>query len=96
MAIAYDPNFRLDLAVQPYRCGASLPAFARLARTKGYRLIGIESRAINAFFVREGLGHDLLPERTVRECYEQNLRLRRWEPTWLDAMRSGDQRWVDV
>ena len=28
MTISYQPDFRLDFSVQPYRCGASLPAFA--------------------------------------------------------------------
>ncbi len=96
LTMAYQPDFRLDLAVQPYRCGASLPAFVKLAKQKGYRLVGIQSLGFNAFFVRNGVGDALLPERSVRECYEQNERLRIWSPAWLDEMLSGTQRWEEV
>jgi hypothetical protein len=96
VTIEYQPDFRLDFSVQPYRCGASLPAFAKLGKSKGYRLIGVESRGINAFFVREGVGETLLPERSVRECFERNARLRTWHPSSLDLMLSGSQAWQDV
>jgi hypothetical protein len=43
--------------------GASLPAFDRLLRARGYALVGVNSMGSNAFFVRR----DLLNER-VREC----------------------------
>ena len=36
--------------------GASLPAFVKLGRKKGYRLVGVESMCRNAFFVRDGVG----------------------------------------
>ena len=39
--------------------GASLCAFDRLARTKGYRLAGCNLTGANAFFVRADLAHDL-------------------------------------
>ncbi|MGH9828640.1 MAG: hypothetical protein ACREDR_35920, partial [Blastocatellia bacterium] len=35
VSMAYEPCYRLDPAVQPYRCGASLPAFVNLARARG-------------------------------------------------------------
>lgn len=43
------------------RCVA---AFAKLGRQKGYRLIGVEALGINAFFVRDDVGIDILPEMT--------------------------------
>ena len=35
--------------------GASLPAFVRLAKRKGYRLVGTQALGFNAFFIREDL-----------------------------------------
>jgi hypothetical protein len=96
LTMSYQPHFRLDLSVQPYRCGASLQAFVKLAREKGYRLVGVQSLGFNAFFVRDGVGETLLPERSVRECYERTERLRGWTPAWLDALLSGGSAWEEV
>ena len=96
LTISYQPDFRLDLTVQPYACGASLPAFVKLARSKGYRLVGLQSLGFNAFFVREGLGEALLPERSVQECFDRSERLRDWAPASLDAMLSRRQDWEQV
>ena len=41
--------------------GASLPAFVHLATQKGYRLVAIEPRGVNAFFLRNDLAPDLAP-----------------------------------
>lgn len=95
LAMKYDPGFRLDLSVQPYRCGASLTAFTRLARRKGYRLVGVQSLGFNAFFVKAGVAEDLLPERTPRECYGSTPRLREWQPGMLEMMLEGGQ-WQTV
>jgi hypothetical protein len=96
LTISYQPDFRLDYTVTPYACGASLPAFVKLARSKGYRLVGLQSLGFNAFFVRAGLGEALLPERSVQECFDRSERLRDWTPASLDAMLSGKQAWEHV
>jgi hypothetical protein len=49
-------------------CGASLPAFVKLARRKGYRLVGVQRLGFNAFFIEDGVGEDLLPEVDVEAC----------------------------
>jgi len=49
-------------------CGASLPAFAKLAREKGYRLIGAQRYGFNAFFLREDVGREVFPEVGASEC----------------------------
>jgi hypothetical protein len=49
--------------------GASLPAFVKLGRRKGYRLVGCERLCFNAFFLREGVGEDLFPEIPASECF---------------------------
>ena len=48
--------------------GASLLAFTRLAREKGYRLIGANSPNTNAFFMRNDVGTEIFPEATVESC----------------------------
>jgi len=52
----------------PYYGGASLPAFIKLGRKKGYRLVGAERTGVNAFFVRNGVGDDVLPEVPISKC----------------------------
>jgi hypothetical protein len=39
--------------------GASLPAFERLGREKGYRLVLVEPRGVNAYFLRNDVGSDI-------------------------------------
>lgn len=46
----------------PNFAGASLSAFIKLGREKGYRFVGVNRLGFNAFFVREDLGRDVLPE----------------------------------
>lgn len=48
--------------------GASLLAFTKLGRDKGYRLIGANSPNTNAFFMRNDVGTDIFPEVTVESC----------------------------
>ncbi len=43
-------------AGMPNFAGASLSAFVKLARRKGYRLVAVNRYGYNAFFVRDGLG----------------------------------------
>lgn len=50
--------------------GASLAAYTKLAERKGYRLVGANRIRHNAFFVREGLGEETLPEVTVASCLD--------------------------
>jgi hypothetical protein len=50
--------------------GASLAALTKLARSKGLRLVGTQRWGFNAFFVREGVGEDLLPEVSPEACFE--------------------------
>jgi hypothetical protein len=53
----------------PNFAGASLAAFVKLGRQKGYRLVGVNRYGFNAFFVREGLGEGLLPDVEADECF---------------------------
>jgi hypothetical protein len=48
----YDPHFKHD---ETAYFGASLEAMAALGSDLGYKLVGCESRGVNAFFIRENL-----------------------------------------
>ena len=68
VTIPYDENFVANLSQgQPYYLGATLPAFVKLGHKKGYRLVGGERLGFNAFFLRGGVGEDLLPEVSAGE-----------------------------
>jgi hypothetical protein len=49
--------------------GASLRAFWKLGRSKGYTLVGCDSRGINAFFVRDDLVGAHFPPKDVETPY---------------------------
>jgi hypothetical protein len=96
LTVPYRSDFQLDIASQPYRFGATLTAFVKLGRQKGYRLVGVQSLGYNAFFIKAGVGEELFPERSPKECFELTTRLRDWEPSWLDAMLAGGGDWEEV
>jgi|SRR6185436_5534423 len=96
LTLPYDPQFRLDFSRQPYQCGASLPAFVKLGREKGYRLVGTTSLGINAFFVRNDVGPDVIPEVTCHDCFRSTGPLSRYTPSWLEMMHRDGQRWDEV
>ena len=61
VAIPYDSQFDrhgFDVPRDAYY-GASLPALVKLGARKGYRLVLVEPRGVNAFFVRDDLAYDL-------------------------------------
>lgn len=69
VTVPYDPRFRAQYG--PYGAdyaGASVAAMVKLARAKGYRLIGCEKYGVNAFFLRSDLAQELLPEVSPAEC----------------------------
>lgn len=49
--------------------GASLAAFVKLGRRKGYRLVGTNAFATNAFFLRNDIRCAWLPEVEPRTCF---------------------------
>jgi hypothetical protein len=86
VTVPYRPDFRLDVSTPLYYCGASLPAFIKLGRQKGYRLVGTQRAGFNAFFLREGVGEELFPEVEAAAC----LGPRGLEHDW------GGREWVEV
>jgi hypothetical protein len=83
VSVPYQPDFRIDYDRRPYYTGASLAAFAKLARERGYRLVGTQRLGFNALFVRSGVGEDLLPGISPAQCFEQHPVLRTWGPHWI-------------
>jgi hypothetical protein len=68
VTVPYDPKFnRLEGEMDFF--GASLPAFAKLAAKKGYRLVACNKYLFNAFFVKNGIADDILPELSIEECF---------------------------
>jgi hypothetical protein len=63
----YDGDFR---AINPRGIGASLAAMTKVGAQKGYRLVGTHRYGFNAFFIREGIGEELLPAVSPASCLE--------------------------
>jgi hypothetical protein len=77
----------------PNFAGASLAAFVKLGRRKGYRLVGVNRYGFNAFFVRNDQTTNLLPEVSAGECFDH--------PKVIWGMRERfptvkDLPWVEV
>jgi len=69
VTVPYSPEFRGEHGAHGLHYGgASLQAFVKLGREKGYRLVGSQRYGFNAFFVRCGIGEDILPEVAPHTC----------------------------
>lgn len=75
--------------------GASLPAFVKLPREKGYRLIGCEAWGFNAFFVLNDVGQDVLCEIDASQCFEMPMQQVARHPGILNVM-DPSWKWVEV
>lgn len=77
----------------PEFAGASLAAFVKLGRRKGYRLVGCNRYGYNAFFVRNPLADRFLPEIPAAACFNH--------PKTIAGMRDRfprvkDLPWLEV
>lgn len=69
VTVPYQEDFRVQSnAGADDFFGASLPAFAKLAARKGYRLIGCNRLGYNAFFLRTDLGPQI-PNAAIADCF---------------------------
>jgi hypothetical protein len=94
VSVPYRPDFKATFD-GPYATynSASLAAFVKLGRTKGYRLVGCQRYGYNGFFVRDDLGRPELPEVSAEECFTHPF------PQWAMATfldRVKDREWVEV
>lgn len=71
VSIPYRPDFIAEWGAEgPDYGGASLAAFVKLARTKGYRLVGSQRYGFNAFFIRAGIGEEDFSEVDAASCLQ--------------------------
>lgn len=64
IVVPYDKDYFFPGKHPDYH-GASAAAMAKLARSKGYRLVGSSAYGFNTIYVRDGIGEAVLPEVTV-------------------------------
>jgi hypothetical protein len=71
VTVPYKADFRADQTEFGVDYGgASLSAFVKLGRKKGYRLVGCQRYGFNAFFIRSGIGEDILPKVPASKCFQ--------------------------
>jgi len=69
LTVPYSDNFRaVVIDGYPDYAGATLPAFVKLGRAKGYRLVGANLYGYNAFFLRDDVGRDVFSEVSAASC----------------------------
>jgi hypothetical protein len=95
VTLPYKPDFRLDFEREPWCHGASLGAFVKLGRERGYRLVGTNRFGFNAIFVRNDVGQNVLAEVSPAECFKRTPTLNHWSPDWLPS-RADRPEWWDV
>lgn len=74
VTVPYKPDFvapqaRVSAGAPVDYCGASLAAFVKLGKEKGYRLVGTNKYGYNAIFLKTGVGENWLPEIDVHSCF---------------------------
>jgi len=69
LTVPYSPDFD-RMKIHPDFCGASLTAFTKLAKTKGYRLVGVNRYGFNAFYIRNDIQNKYLPEIEISDCFK--------------------------
>lgn len=87
IVVPYDPNYFYP-GKHPVYHGASPVAMTKLAKEKGYRLVGANQLGFNMIFVKNGMGEDHLPEVSVesvlthvsvKESWERFEPIKDWE-----------------
>jgi mRNA-degrading endonuclease RelE of RelBE toxin-antitoxin system len=87
IVVPYDPNYYFP-GKHPVYHGASPVAMNKLAKKKGYRLVGANEYGFNFIFVKNGLADDLIPEvsvesvlthPSVKEGYKKFEEIKDWE-----------------
>jgi hypothetical protein len=73
--------------------GASLGAFVKLGRKKGYRFVGTNATATNAFFVKQDIVSSWLPEAEMATCFDHP---RAQFGIKVRLPKVKDKKWVEV
>jgi hypothetical protein len=95
VTLPYQADFRPNWDRHPWCQGASLAAFVKLGRERGYRLVGTHRRGVNAVFLRSDIGVEHFPEVTPVACYQRIPVLNTWQPEWIPT-REERPEWHDV
>lgn len=90
LTIPYDAKFKLTT---PDYHSASLAAMTRLAKQKGYRLVGTHRYGFNAFFILDGIAEELLPAVEPSQCLTDPYTLEAQSLRWPKVK---DMNWVEV
>lgn len=95
--VPYSPAFSMsDYPVNQKNhnyCGASLSAFIKLGKEKGYRLIGCNNGGWNAFFMKNGIGEEMFPEVSAESCFKFDWNFHSIEKRFPLVK---DMQWVEV
>lgn len=94
VTVPYSDNFRGGF-VDRYGVysGASLAAFIKLGREKGYRLVGCHRYGYNAFFIRNDVGVEIFPEIPATACFHHPFT--HWAREEL-LPKVKDREWIEV
>lgn len=72
LTVPYSDDFNARNSQRQMACRISVGlryfALAKLAASKGYRLVGRSRCGVDAIFVRSDLGVDHIPDKSVAEC----------------------------
>lgn len=94
VTVPYRPDFRGEFADgYAVYSGASLPAFVKLGREKGYRLVGCQRYGFNAFFLRNDVAPDFFPEVEAASCFSHPFA--QWVAAELRP-RVANREWIAV
>jgi len=94
VTVPYQPDFKAGYSgMFGIYSGASLSAFVKLGREKGYRLVGCHRYGYNAFFVRAEVGQNILPEIPPSECFKHPFTKHAMEEF---LPKAADYEWAEV
>ena len=91
IVVPYDKDYSYPGKHPDYH-GSSPVAMEKLARNKGYRLVGANRYGFNTIYVRNGIGEEILPAVTVESilAHPRNLELQKrflpikdWQYLWV-------------
>lgn len=78
IVVPYDKDHRYP-GKHPNYLGASPVAMAKLAKKKGYRLVGSNLYGFNTIYVKQGIGEDVLPEVAVESVLSHPRNIERFK-----------------
>ena len=92
-SVPYCDGFTRDWVDGLLYGSASLAAFNKILKAKGYWLVGCDPSGFDAYFIQEG--ESIFPEVSVQSCYEQS---RAWQISHKKLLQSGlsKKTWINI